>query len=69
MKMKKGDLVEWKSRGHLIRGTIESIIMCETKIKSHCVAASPDNPEYLVKSEKTGSIAAHHPEALKKTMS
>jgi hypothetical protein len=36
------------------------------KIKSHVVAASKKNPEYLVESEKTGAIAAHKPSALKK---
>jgi hypothetical protein len=35
-------------------------------IKSHKVAASKDNPEYLVESEKSGGQAAHKPEALKK---
>ena len=30
-----------------------------TQIKQHKVSASPDNPEYLVRSEKSGAIAAH----------
>jgi hypothetical protein len=36
------------------------------KIKGHEVAASEDNPEYLVRSEKSGKIAAHKPEALRR---
>ena len=32
--------------------------MKPTKIKGHNVAASPENPEYLVESEKTGAGGA-----------
>jgi len=35
-------------------------------IKGHHVAASADNPEYLVESEKSGKEAAHKQTALKK---
>ncbi len=37
-----------------------------TTIKGHTVAASPDNPEYVVRSDKSGAIAAHKPDALTK---
>jgi hypothetical protein len=30
------------------------------------VAASGENPEYLVRSETSGEVAAHKPEALRK---
>jgi hypothetical protein len=36
------------------------------QIKRHHVAASPDNPEYLVKSDKTGAEAAHRPGELRR---
>ncbi len=35
------------------------------QIKGHKVAASKDNPEYMVKSD-SGGEAAHKPDALKK---
>jgi hypothetical protein len=38
----------------------------QTKIKGHVVAASPDNPEYIVRSEKTGAVAAHKPDELRR---
>ncbi len=44
----------------------EKKLTAETKIKSHKVAASEDNPEYLVESEKSDAEAAHKPESLKK---
>ena len=38
-----------------------------TRIKGHEVAASKDNPEYIVKSSKSGKTAAHKPGALKRS--
>ena len=37
-----------------------------TMIKRHKVAASKDTPEYIVKSDKSGKIAAHKPAELRK---
>ena len=68
-KFKKGDKVEWNSSQGKVKGTVEKRLTSETKIKTHKVAASPDNPEYLVKSDKTGAKAAHKPESLKKRSS
>jgi len=63
----KGDPVEWKSSQGTIEGTVERELTKPTSIKGHEVAASPDNPEYLVKSDKTGAEAAHKPGSLKPT--
>lgn len=65
-KLKKGDHVEWKSSQGKITGEVEEKLTEPTEIKGHHVAASEDNPEYLVKSDKTGKEAAHKPESLKK---
>jgi hypothetical protein len=61
-----GDAVEWDSSGGHSKGKIVKKLTAPTKIKTHKVAASKDNPQYLVKSDKSGSEAAHKPEALKK---
>ncbi|MBD2460914.1 DUF2945 domain-containing protein [Oscillatoria sp. FACHB-1407] len=63
---KKGDRVEWNSSGGKTVGKVKKKLTEPTEIKSHTVAASEDNPEYLVESEKTGKEAAHKPDALKK---
>lgn len=63
---KKGDKVAWDSRQGEVKGTVEKRLTAETQIKGHKVAASKDNPEYLVKSDKTGAEAAHKPDALRK---
>lgn len=63
--LKKGDKVEWESSGGHSVGKVVKKVTAPTKIKGHKVAASPDNPEYIVKSDKGGE-AAHKPDALKK---
>lgn len=65
-KFKKGDKVEWNTPQGKTGGTVKKKLISETKIKDHTVAASKDNPEYLVESGKSGNQAAHKPEALKK---
>lgn len=63
---KAGDKVQWHSSQGAVHGTIKKKLTAPTDIKGHHVAASPDNPEYLVVSDKTGAEAAHKPDALKK---
>ena len=66
-KVKKGDKVEWDSSQGTIRGTVEKKVTAPMTIKGHKVAASEDNPERLVKSDKTGAEAAHKPGELRKS--
>jgi N-methylhydantoinase B/oxoprolinase/acetone carboxylase alpha subunit len=61
----KGDEVTWKSHGGTAHGTVEKKQTSDTKIKSHMVRASKDDPQYIVKSDKGGQ-AAHKPDALTK---
>lgn len=63
---KKGDRVQWNTANGKTEGTVERKLTQPTDIKGHHVAASNDNPEYLVKSDKSGKVAAHKPDALKK---
>jgi hypothetical protein len=63
---KHGDQVAWDSSGGHSTGKVVRKITKPTRIKTHAVAASPENPEYIVQSDKTGAIAAHKPGALKK---
>lgn len=62
---KKGDRVEWKSAQGTVEGVVKRKLTKPTDIKGHHVAASDDNPEYLVESDRTGKEAAHKPDALK----
>ena len=64
--LKSGDKVSWDlSGGHSV-GTVVKKQTSPTQIKGHKVAASKDNPQYIVKSDKSGKVAAHKPRELKK---
>ncbi|WP_375391064.1 DUF2945 domain-containing protein [uncultured Sphingomonas sp.] len=63
--LKKGDKVSWSSHGGTAHGEVEEKQTSDTKIKSHTVRASKDDPQYIVKSDKGGK-AAHKADALKK---
>jgi hypothetical protein len=47
-------------------GRVEKKLTHETHVKGHKVAATPEEPEFLVKSDRSGKEAAHKPDALKK---
>ena len=64
--LRKGDHVTWKSHGGTAEGTVEKKITTETTAGGRTVKASQDEPQYLVKSEKSGGEAVHKPDALKK---
>ena len=57
-KFRPGDAVEWNSHGGIAKGKVKKKLTSRTTIKGHQVAASLDNPEYLVETE-TGGQAAH----------
>lgn len=57
----------WDSSGGHSTGKVVKKLTSGTKIKGHKVAASKDNPEYLVESAKSGKRAAHKASALKKS--
>jgi len=61
-----GDKVKWKSHGGEAHGHVEKKLTSDTKIKSHQVRASKDDPQYLVKSDSGSGVAAHKPDALTK---
>lgn len=64
--LKQGDKVEWETSQGKTSGTVKKKLTSPLKIKSHEVTASANNPEYLIKSEKSGAESAHKPGTLKK---
>lgn len=64
--LKKDDKVSWETSQGKTTGKVKKKLTSPTRIKGHSVAASNDNPEFLVESDKTGAKAAHKPGALKK---
>ena len=63
--LKPGDRVSWKSHGGEAHGKVVRKQTSETQIKGHKVAASQDNPQFIVETDE-GKRAAHKPEALTK---
>ncbi|WP_049557468.1 DUF2945 domain-containing protein [Nonomuraea sp. SBT364] len=61
-----GDDVTWRSHGSTAHGKVEKKITGRQKEAGRTVAASPDEPQYVVRSEKSGKKAVHKPSALRK---
>ncbi|CAA9537056.1 MAG: hypothetical protein AVDCRST_MAG73-1436 [uncultured Thermomicrobiales bacterium] len=63
---KPGDSVAWKTSQGETTGTVKRKITEPTDLKGHHFAASKDDPEYLVESDKSGAEAIHRPGSLRK---
>ncbi|MFB4279679.1 MULTISPECIES: hypervirulence associated TUDOR domain-containing protein [unclassified Nonomuraea] len=61
-----GDEVAWRSHGSTTHGKVEKKITSRRKEAGRTVAASRDEPQYVVRSEKSGKKAVHKPSALHK---
>ncbi len=64
--LKPGDKVAWGTSQGETHGTVERKVTSATKVKSHVAKATVDDPQYLVKSDKTGAEAVHKPDELEK---
>ena len=63
---KPGDQVEWNTPQGKTQGKVVEKLTSRTEVSGQSVAASDDDPRYLVESEKSGKQAAHKPDSLKK---
>lgn len=63
--LKAGDSVRWDHSQGTTTGEVVRKVTKPTHIKAHRVAASPENPQYIVESGKTGTRAAHKPSELR----
>ena len=64
-----GDHVEWNSEAGLVRGTIKKTVTSAMQFKTYTVRASKEDPQYLIKSDKTDHLAMHKGSALKQLKS
>lgn len=62
---KIGDRVQWSSEAGLVSGVIFKKIISDTRINGYVHHASPEAPQYLIKSDKTEHIAVHKATALR----
>jgi DUF2945 family protein len=65
--LKPGDHVTWRTSQGETKGVVEEKVTSTTKIKGHTARATKDDPEYKVRSDKTGAEAVHKPDSLRKT--
>ena len=63
---KPGDHVTWNSEAGHVSGRITKVHVKDTDYKGYTHHASPDDPQYEIKSDKTDHIAIHKGAALKK---
>jgi hypothetical protein len=63
---RKGDEVEWSSHGRTTHGKVEEKITSDTEAAGRKVRASEDDPQYRVRSAKSGRDAVHKPSALRR---
>jgi len=61
-----GDRVAWNSHGGEAVGEVVRRITSDGDVAGRMVRASADDPQYLVRSEKSGGEAVHRPEALRR---
>lgn len=65
-RFKTGDHVTWNSEAGWVTGTIIRIHTADFQYKGYTHHATPEDPQYEIKSDKTDHIAAHKGKALKK---
>ena len=64
--LKPGDKVRWGTSQGETHGTVEKKTTRTTRVKGHVAKATKEEPQYVVKSDKSGKAAVHKPEELKK---
>ena len=63
-KFKVGDHVSWNSEAGRVRGRITRVHTADTEFMGRTRRASPEAPQYEIKSDKTDHVAAHKGSAL-----
>ena len=63
--LKPGTDVAWDTSQGETRGKVEKKVTSATRVKGHVAKATKDDPQYLVKSSKTGAEAVHKLEQLR----
>lgn len=58
--------MSWNSEAGRVSGTIKQKVISPREFKNYTVRASKEEPQYLIKSDKTDHLAMHKGTALKK---
>lgn len=65
-KLRKGDEVAWDTSQGETTGKVVEKKTKDFSVKGTKLKASPDDPRYLVESDKSGKRAGHKPDELRK---
>ena len=65
-RFRRGDRVEWSFRGRTVTGRVRRRLTGRTEVGGQVVAATPDDPRYVVRSDKSGKETTRKPEALRR---
>ncbi len=65
-KFRVGDHVSWNSEVGRVRGRIKKTVTSAVQFKGYTVRASEEEPQYLIKSDKSDHLAMHKGSALRK---
>lgn len=63
--LRPGDKVSWSTSWGPTKGVVEAKVTSTTKVKGGTAQASEADPEFKVRSDKTGAQAVHKPESLR----
>ena len=64
-RLKVGDHVTWNSEAGRVSGTVIKIHRKNIEYKGYTHHATPDNPQYEIKSDKSDHVALHKSSALR----
>jgi hypothetical protein len=62
---KRGDRVEWNFRGRTVKGRVRRRLTKRAEIAGQIVAASAEDPRYVVRSDASGKETTRRPSALR----
>jgi hypothetical protein len=62
--LKPGDKVSWQTSQGKTTGKVKRRLTQPSSVKGHRADASAEDPQYLVRSDKTDAEAIHKPKAL-----
>jgi hypothetical protein len=65
-RFKVGDHVTWNSEAGRVRGRIIEVVTSAIEFKGYRVHATPDEPQYKIKSDVSDHVAMHKGSALRK---
>jgi Hypervirulence associated proteins TUDOR domain len=63
---KRGERVEWRFRGRRVIGRVRRRLTSRTVVGGRMVAATKDDPRYVVRSEKSGKETTRRAESLRR---